>query len=286
MQGGCNMSDTDTVPVHTPLLYCHKEVPKGWYMFIASENLEAVGLPDMRNMFFCKPLQQDICFATKKNKQGLFKVSKALGLIKLYGEKEGINIRARVVHRFYADGDALHACMIGPCYLMSADDLKKVEQYAANSIPGITSHHIGYHGKFDLGDDNIPLTPFEKRNDDKQVEYDAINTIEETSHASNNIDDIPVNISFLHNESEFNMQPAKKPKVEKDNHQQNFNTSSYNKNQPDPNTTSQHQEAEQHTIEAATNESNSQLPSTPKFDDSNQPTALQAVPTCCIKIWK
>ena len=89
------------------------------------------------------------------------------------------------MHQFYANGDTLHACMIGYWYLLSVKQIKRLEEYAENTIPSITYHNIGYHGKFHMTDD-IPPTPFDATNEQKP----------DTKQDTDKVDHIPVNISI------------------------------------------------------------------------------------------
>ena len=211
-----------------PLVHCHEQVPKGWYMFVADEDLETAGWPDMRNMFLCRSPKQTACGTTDKNSQGTIDIAEVMKHLELYNDKSGIDIKPKLVYRFYANGDALHACMIGPLYLLSVKQINKLEQYAENSIPGVTYRNIGYHGKFYMTDD-IPPTPFDATNEEKP----------ETKQDTDKVDHIPVNISIhtdkknidndnnhMNHSTTTSLQAAKKPKLEKDSENQASNTTS------------------------------------------------------------
>ena len=275
-------------------------------MFVADDDLETAGWPDMRNMFLCRSPKQTACGTRDKNSQGTIKIAEVMKHLELYNDKSGIDIKPKLVYRFYANGDALHACMIGPLYSLSLKQINNLEEYAENSIPGVTYRNIGYHGKFHMTDD-IPPTPFDATNEEKRNK----------KQDREEVDHIPVNISIhtdknnidndnnhMNHSSTTSLQAAKKPKLELDSENQASNTAS-NDNYSFPcatryedidmqdGTTNSLEYARNTKLEKDTDNQDSNtttnhsydLPSTTQYT-SIKPPAADAMPTCCIKIWK
>ena len=143
------------LPTKVPLVWA-REVPKGWYLFLLEDNINKIGFPDFRNLYAC-PNPRLTCCLTRNQKKTMKRMITAKRMIESYAIAEHIPARMRLVHHLERGEKKIHACMIGPLSEMTGDQLKKIEHFVENEIPGVTDNMIGYHGKFHIDDNFFPF---------------------------------------------------------------------------------------------------------------------------------
>lgn len=132
----------------TPSLVCCTEARRGRYMFILQDDFCQVGMPKFSKTYFCVN-QEEMCSSNNNQDESLCRMMKAATMIRSYAKQEEIDARVYVVqYELENDGKIFYACMIGPLYLFSKDDLEKVEKYVLNEIAWVTSNMIRYQRKY------------------------------------------------------------------------------------------------------------------------------------------
>ena len=131
----------DDLSVASKLTENKETIPKGWYMFIIDVNICKVGLPDFKNFYFCTR-------SKSKNNDGMQSMATAYDMLEEYFAAEGLRAHVHYAYALRNDKKKIYACVIGPLQLLMEAEIKKMEHFVDNKIPGITSNMVGYQLKY------------------------------------------------------------------------------------------------------------------------------------------